>query len=553
MGRPSGDSAPGWLTLPRTSCAMAPCRSLANGEPTVPREEESLVTIVAVSIGVCCIATSYLFSILPKAVKLYLPEPLAQVAVGVAVGALIRLVPNLRRDLQFQPETFFLFLLPPIIFASGYNVKNSSFFGNIGSICCLGFVGTLVSTALVGLGLNVAGTVMPSVVSPRLGLVEAFAFGAVLSALDTVATVSIFTSLGVHDRLYMLVFGESVMNDAASIVSYRTLRALLAHGSKSGGAPPPPGPPAPASFTAAQGGMALADFFLVTLGSVLVGATFGVACSLVFKYTKLRLQPHLETAVFWLFPYLSYLTAENVELSGVMSLLFCGIIMGRYAYFNLSPENQIASPVSATIISVLAETYIFAYLGMSVFTLQTYDFASVGFVVAAIVLCYISRAVTVFGLSALLNLGRIRPITWKEQVVSWYAGGIRGAVSFALVLDVQDAAPHGDVLVTTTLLVILSTVLLNGGGLTTLLLRTLGLDNGRGAVDAAHSGASDGACERTPLLPGVSAAFVHWVDDLDNRFFNRWLRADGGRQVSLAPRTPAPPSRQSPAPATTSD
>ena len=257
--------------------------------------------------------------------------------------------------------------------------------------------------------------------------------------------------------------------------------------------------------------------------------------------------------MFWLFPYLSYLTAENVELSGVMSLLFCGIIMGRYAYFNLSPENQIASPVSATIISVLAETYIFAYLGMSVFTLQTYDFASVGFVVAAIGLCYISRAVTVFGLSALLNLGRIRPITWKEQVVSWYAGGIRGAVSFALVLDVQDAAPHGDVLVTTTLLVILSTVLLNGGGLTTLLLRTLGLDNGRGAVDAAHSGASDGACERTPLLPGVSAAFVHWVDDLDNRYFNRWLRADGGRQVSLAPRTPAPPSRQSPAPATTSD
>ena len=213
MGRPSGDSAPGWLTLPRTTCAMAPCsapcsaahsaNANANGEPTVPREEESLVTIVAVSIGVCCIATSYLFSILPKAVKLYLPEPLAQVAVGVAVGALIRLVPNLRRDLQFQPETFFLFLLPPIIFASGYNVKNSSFFGNIGSICCLGFVGTLVSTALVGLGLNVAGTVMPSVVSSRLGLVEAFAFGAVLSALDTVATVSIFTSLGVHDRLYM--------------------------------------------------------------------------------------------------------------------------------------------------------------------------------------------------------------------------------------------------------------------------------------------------------------------------------------------------------------
>ena len=99
-----------------------------------------------------------------------------------------------------------------------------------------------------------------------------------------------------------------------------------------------------------------------------------------------------------------------------MSLLFCAITMGHYCYFNLSVENQIASPVSTTIFAVLAETYIFAYLGMSVFTLQTYDFASVGFVVAAVALCLVSRAAAVGGLCALLNLGRVRPITWREQV-----------------------------------------------------------------------------------------------------------------------------------------
>lgn len=505
-----------------------------------PADESELVTTVAVAVGVCCIATSYVFT-LPsmKRVKLYLPEPLAQVAVGVALGALIRLIPMLRKDLRFQPETFFLFLLPPIIFASGYNVKRA-FFTNVGSICCLGFLGTLLSTAILGLGLYGACELLPTAVTPRLSLVEALVFGAVLSALDTVATVSIFTSLGVHDRLYMLVFGESVMNDAASIVSYRTLVHFL----PSSVVAPPPGPgtdsPPPPShvvhFSPAGAGVAVGQFVLVSVGSVVVGALFGALCSIVFKYTKLRTAPHLETAVFWLFPYLSYLAAESMQLSGVMSLLFCGIMMGRYAYFNLSPENQVASPVSATIISVLAETFIFAYLGISVFTLQTYDFASVPFVFVVISLCYLSRAASVFSLCALLNLGRTRPITWKEQIVSWHAGGIRGAVSFALVLDVEDNAPHGDVLVTTTLLVILATVLLNGGGLTTMLLRSLGLGDGNDGETQASA-----ACERTPLLPRMPDAFVHWVDAIEEQYFNRWFRADGGRQcVSLAPPRIAP-------------
>eukprot|EP00854_Cymbomonas_tetramitiformis_P031974 gene31974-40382_t len=78
----------------------------------------------------------------------------------------------------------------------------------------------------------------------------------------------------------------------------------------------------------------------ITAGSMTIGVALGCLCALVLKHTYIHHEPPLETAVFWLFPYGSYLIAEQIELSGVMSILFCGISMGHYAYYNLSMENQ---------------------------------------------------------------------------------------------------------------------------------------------------------------------------------------------------------------------
>ena len=52
----------------------------------------------------------------------------------------------------------------------------------------------------------------------RLSLVESFAFGSLISAVDPVATLAIFQAIDVDQILYMLVFGESVLNDACAIV-----------------------------------------------------------------------------------------------------------------------------------------------------------------------------------------------------------------------------------------------------------------------------------------------------------------------------------------------
>ena len=115
---------------------------------------------------------------------------------------------------------FFLVLLPPIIFESGYNLHKGNFFTNIGSILLFAIVGTAISALIVGGGIYVLG--LADVVY-RLNFVESFAFGSLISAVDPVATLAIFQALDVEPVLNMLVFGESILNDAVAIVLTTTV------------------------------------------------------------------------------------------------------------------------------------------------------------------------------------------------------------------------------------------------------------------------------------------------------------------------------------------
>ncbi len=120
----------------------------------------------------------------------------------------------------FDPEIFFNVLLPPIIFHAGYSMKKRFFFRNIGSILALAFVGTVVSTFVVGGVMYGVATVFPHL---KFSLLDSLHFGALISATDPVTVLAIFNDLSVDVNLYALVFGESVLNDAVAIVLTRTL------------------------------------------------------------------------------------------------------------------------------------------------------------------------------------------------------------------------------------------------------------------------------------------------------------------------------------------
>ena len=152
----------------------------------------------------------------------YIPESLAIVFLGGFVGAVMKLLPNdeLTKMESFNPTTFFLVLLPPIIFESGYNLHKGNFFANIGSIAIFAIIGTAISALVVGSGVYLMG--LAKLVYP-LNFVESFAFGSLISAVDPVATLAIFQALDVDPVLNMLVFGESILNDAVAIVLTATV------------------------------------------------------------------------------------------------------------------------------------------------------------------------------------------------------------------------------------------------------------------------------------------------------------------------------------------
>ena len=95
-------------------------------------------------------------------------------------------------------------------------------------------------------------------------------------------------------------------------------------------------------------------------------------CVLQFlKFVKLREHYSIEFAMWFIFAFGPYFLAEGLRLSGIMAVLFCGIVMSHYTHFNLSPVTQVTVQQAIRTISFMAETVIFLYLGMQVFTIST--------------------------------------------------------------------------------------------------------------------------------------------------------------------------------------
>lgn len=132
--------------------------------------------------------------------------------------------PGLKAMLSFDPEFFNLFLLPPIIFEAGYSFR--LYKRNIARILSLALLGTLVATALTWSGLYALGKAGAIV---ELNTTEAGQFAALISAVDPVATLSLFNSLKVDPTLNNVVVGESVLNDAVALIAFRSISYELMH------------------------------------------------------------------------------------------------------------------------------------------------------------------------------------------------------------------------------------------------------------------------------------------------------------------------------------
>ena len=204
--------------------------------------------------------------------------------------------------MRFDYQFFFNLLLPPIILASGYELHQANFFRNIGTILTFAFAGTLISAVVLGLFLWL-WTRIP-LDGFQISFVEAISVGATLSATDPVTILAIFNTYKVDPKLYTIIFGESILNDAIAIVIFDTAQRYRSDA------------PGVGSLSIVSFFEAIGIFLGVFFGSLVIGVLIGIGTALLLKFTLVRKFPKIESCLVILIAYASYYFANGVLMSG---------------------------------------------------------------------------------------------------------------------------------------------------------------------------------------------------------------------------------------------
>jgi len=388
-------------------------------------------------------------AILAATKRVKLPFTVLLVIVGMGLSWLASGFPPLKtalQGLQLSPDIILYVFLPTLIFEAAFNLDGRQLRRSLGQVLTLAVPGLLVSTLVIGL---IVGFVTP------IPLAAAFLLGAILSATDPVAVISLFKVLGAPKRLSVLVEGESLFNDATSIVVARILIGVVLAGSVSLG-------------TVANG---VLNFFVVFLGGLVVGWTLGLIVGYVLG--KVESDPFIEITLTTILAYLSFIFAEDVlHVSGVMACVGAGLSLGGWGRMRVSPSVRTYLEHFWEYLAFVANALIFLLVGLRVELSALWD--TLDLLVLVILAMLVSRAIVVYGFTSLVGrLTKSESVDRRYQTVMFW-GGLRGAIALAIVLSLP-AFEQGETLVTLVIGAVLFTLVVQGLTIEPL-LRRLGLD-----------------------------------------------------------------------------
>ncbi|EPQ03048.1 Sodium/hydrogen exchanger 4 [Myotis brandtii] len=394
-----------------------------------------------------------------------MPESCLLIIVGALVGAIIFGTDH-KSPPVMDSNIYFLYLLPPIVLESGYFMPTRPFFENIGSILWWAGLGALVNAMGIGLSLYLICQIKAFGLSD-VNLLQNLLFGSLISAVDPVAVLAVFEEARVNEPLYMMIFGEALLNDGISVVLYNILIAFTKmHKFES---------IEPVDILAG-----CARFIIVGVGGVFFGIVFGFVSAFITRFTQNI--SAIEPLIVFMFSYLSYLSAETLYLSGILankvglrggqafcfslrlssscSITACAVTMKKYVEENVSQTSYTTIKYFMKMLSSVSETLIFIFMGVStVGKNHEWNWAFVGFTLA---FCLVWRAISVFALFYVSNRFRTFPFSIKDQCIIFYSG-VRGAGSFSLAFLLPlSLFPRKKMFVTATLVVIYFTVFIQG-------------------------------------------------------------------------------------------
>lgn len=379
--------------------------------------------------------------------KVKIPYPILLVLVGALIG-FIPFLPNY----ELNPDIVFLVFLPPILYSAAWYTSWRDFKEELRPISLLAIGLTLATTTVVG---YIAYWLIDGISLPL-----AFVIGAIVSPPDTVAATSITLGLNLPKKVITILEGESLINDAIGLVAYRFAVASVVTGSF--------------SFVNAT-----SSFFLVSLGGIFIGFIFGFFVSRLHKW--LFNNPAIETAITILTPFIVYLTAENIHVSGVLAVVTTGLFLTWRAPELFSPQTRLQAVATWDIIIFLLNGFIFLLIGLQLPTIMEripgvsfgkLIFYGVGISIVVIlirILWVMPVSYLSFRIAHKLNPQKTRKNSWQWKevfIVAWT--GLRGVVSLAaamalpLTLANQENFPYRSMILFITCCVIFITLVFQG-------------------------------------------------------------------------------------------
>ncbi len=364
-----------------------------------------------------------------------LPFTVILVVVGIGLAEFAEHNAALSSLAQFHisPDVILFVFLPTLIFESSLHLDAREVRRNLLPVLTLAVPGLLISTAIIA-----------SIVSffTDIDFAAALVLGAILSATDPVAVISLFKQLGAPKRLTILVEGESLFNDATAIVASQILLAI-----------------AVAGYFSAQTVLAgVGDFIFVFLGGALVGWVLAVAVGVVLG--RVEGDPMIEISLTTILAYFSFLLAEHVlHVSGVMATVAAALTIGGWGRSKISHSVSEYLENFWEYMAFFANALIFLLVGLQIDLIEVAN--SWQLLIWVIVAMLLARAVVVFSLVPIVSrFPGADAIDRKYQVVMYW-GGLRGAIALAIVLSLGEFA-YADTFVILVIGAVLFTLLVQG-------------------------------------------------------------------------------------------
>ena len=352
-------------------------------------------------------------AVLALSKRLKLPFTIMLVVVGIALSELAQAMPGLLPPLDgfhISPDVILFVFLPTLIFESALHLDARELRRNLLPVLTMAIPGLLISTFIIGW--------LVSAVTP-IDFTAALVLGAILSATDPVAVISLFKQLGAPRRLTILVEGESLFNDATAIVASQILLAVAVAGYAS-------------TQTVVSG---VGDFTVVFFGGAVVGWALAVGVGYILG--KVEGDALIEISLTTILAYFSFLIAEHVlHVSGVMATVAAALTIGGWGRSKISHSVSEYLENFWEYLAFVANALIFLLVGLEI------DLGAVAaswsMLVWVVLAMLIARALVVFGLVPLVGrLPGSERIGRRYQAVMYW-GGLRGAIALAIVLSLGE-------------------------------------------------------------------------------------------------------------------